>query len=261
MTLNTDILVIGAGGAGARAAIEAAVRQPDLKIIVLNQGPVGRSGLTAMANGGMQWVEHPDDKPDYLFEDIVKIGCYLNDQNLIEAVSHEGPQRAAELVQWGAQMIPVSPDKSGRRSADAPAGRPSYPRSHYIPGVTYMSALKNEMARHGNITVMEDVLVTKLFTAGKRVTGAFVLNIRKGAYVVIEAKATVLASGGLGEYLSPFDQCTFRHAWACYGHGLCHGLSCRRGVDRHGDGAVYGKPALSSLAAGQSGLVEPDVRR
>ena len=66
--MKTDILIIGAGGAGARAAIEAATSEPKLNIVVLNQGPVGRSGLTAMANGGMNYIEHPDDRPEYIFE-------------------------------------------------------------------------------------------------------------------------------------------------------------------------------------------------
>jgi fumarate reductase (CoM/CoB) subunit A len=199
MSIKTDILVIGAGGAGARAAIEAATIDPDLKITILNQGPIGKSGLTSMANGGMQWVEHPDDRPEALFEDIIQVGCYLNDQNLVDALAKEGPQRAGELIQWGAKMIPIAPQKSGRKSADLPKGRPSYPRGHYIPGVTYMEALRNKLARHQNVTVFEDVITTKLLTAGKRVIGAFALSIRTGSYFVIEAKATVLATGGLGE--------------------------------------------------------------
>lgn len=199
MSCKTDILVIGAGGAGARAAIEAATTDPDLNITILNQGPIGKSGLTSMANGGMQWVEHPDDRPEYLFEDIIQVGCYLNDQNLVEVLAEEGPRRAGELIKWGAKMIPISPQKSGRKSADAPGGRPSYPRSHYIPGVTYMEALRNEIARHSNITVFEDVVTTRLLTRDKRVVGAFVLSIRTGEHFVIESKATVLASGGLGE--------------------------------------------------------------
>ena len=195
--LNTDILVLGAGGAGARAAIEAATRDPGLKIVILNQGPVGKSGLTAMANGGMQWVEHPDDSPDYLFEDILRYGCYLNDQNLIEAITHEGPLRARELIDWGAQLIPIA--------IKAPSGveragqRPHFPRGHYIPGVTYMEALRKELARHSNIRVFEDVLTTTLITADRRVTGAFVLNIRNGETFIVAAKAVVLATGGLGE--------------------------------------------------------------
>ena len=199
MTIKTDVLVIGAGGAGARAAIEAAIIDPDLKITILNQGPIGKSGLTSMANGGMQWVEHPDDSPEALFEDIVQVGCYLNDQNLVEALAKEGPQRAGELIKWGAKMIPIAPQKSGRKSPDSPSGRPTYPRGHYIPGVTYMEALRNKITRHVNVAVFEDVITTKLLTAGKRVIGAFVLSIRTGEYFVIEAKATVLATGGLGE--------------------------------------------------------------
>ena len=198
MIIQTDILVIGAGGAGARAAIEAAIREPGMKITILNQGPIGKSGLTSMANGGMQWVEHPDDSPDFLFEDILRFGCYLNDQNLVEALTQEGPQRAQELIDWGAQLIPFS---SGSRGGppSGPDKRPSYPRGHYIPGVTYMEALRNEMARHANITVFEDVLTTRLITSDNRVTGAFVLSIRTGEYFIVTAKATVLASGGLGE--------------------------------------------------------------
>ena len=218
MFIKTDVLVIGAGGAGARAAIEAAMRDPELKIIILNQGPIGRSGLTSMANGGMQYVDHPDDSPDAIFEDIIRVGCFLNDQNLIEALSKEGPQRAAELVKWGAQMIPVSPKKEGRPSADLPKGRPSYPRGHYIPGVTYMEALKNKLSGYSNVTIFEDVLTTKLFTAGNRVIGAFVLSIRTGKYFVIEAKATVLACGGLGEIYPHSSNAPF------YMHGHATGM-------------------------------------
>jgi fumarate reductase (CoM/CoB) subunit A len=195
--MKTDILVIGAGGAGARAAIEAATMDPDMKIIILNQGPIGKSGLTAMANGGMVWVEHPDDSPEALFEDLLKYGCYLNEQNLVDALTREGPQRAQELIDWGARMIPFESGDRGPQTGVAK--RHAYPRGHYIPGAGYMEALKNEIARHPNITVFEDVVTTKLLTSGNRVTGAFVLNIRKGDYFVIDSKATVLATGGLGE--------------------------------------------------------------
>ncbi len=194
MRIKADILVIGAGGAGARAAIEAAARDPEMKIVILNQGPVGRSGLTSMANGGMVWVDHPDDSPEALFEDILRFGCYLNEQNLVEALTLEGPQRARELISWGAEMIPFG--KGGSHSSGK--GK-SYPRGHYIPGVRYMKALKDEMARHSNITVMEDTVTTKLITSGNRVTGSVVLNIRKGDCFIVDAKAVILATGGLGE--------------------------------------------------------------
>jgi fumarate reductase (CoM/CoB) subunit A len=198
MAIRTDVLVIGAGGAGARAAIEAA-QNPQLRILILNQGPVGKSGLTAMANGGMQWVSHPEDSPRYIFEDIVRIGCFLNDQNLIEVLSEEAPARAQELIDWGAKPLAFEDRRGGGPSPDSPGGGPSYPRAHLIPGVSYMAALRNQLERLPNVTVIEDVLVTKLLRRNKRIIGATMLNIRTGECEAIEAKATVLAAGGLGE--------------------------------------------------------------
>jgi fumarate reductase (CoM/CoB) subunit A len=198
MTIRTDILVIGAGGAGARAAIEAA-RNPKLRVLVLNQGPIGRSGLTAMANGGMQWVSHPEDSPRYIFEDIVRIGCFLNDQNLVEALSEEAPLRAQELIAWGATPIPFDDKRGSGPSPDAPGGGPSFPRAHLIPGVSYMTALGQELMRHSNVTALTDVIATKLLTGNGEVAGATIFNIRTGEFEAVEAKATVLAAGGLGE--------------------------------------------------------------
>jgi fumarate reductase (CoM/CoB) subunit A len=197
MKIKADILVIGAGGAGARAAIEAATNDPKLSIVILNQGPIGRSGLTSMANGGMQWVSHPDDSPRNHFEDTVRVGAFLNDQNLVEIVAEESPQRAEDLIRWGAKVLTLG--GPGRRSADAPGTGPSFSRGHYIPGVTYMAALRNELERHPNVTVLEDVIATKLLTKANRIIGATVLSIRMGEYFVVESKATVLAAGGLGE--------------------------------------------------------------
>ena len=198
MTIRTDVLVIGAGGAGARAAIEAS-KNPDLRILILNQGPVGKSGLTAMANGGMQWVSHPEDSPRYIFEDIVRIGCFLNDQNLIEVLSEEAPARAQELIDWGARPLVFEDRRGSGPSPDAPGSGPSYPRAHLIPGVSYMAALRNQLERRPNVTVIEDVIVTRLLSRDKKITGATMLNIRTGECEAIEAKATVLAAGGLGE--------------------------------------------------------------
>jgi fumarate reductase (CoM/CoB) subunit A len=198
MAIKTDVLLIGAGGAGARAAIEAA-KNRELKVLILNQGPIGKSGLTAMANGGMQWVSHPDDRPAYLFKDIIRVGCYLNDQNLIEVLVKEAPDRARELIEWGAKTLEFEDARGSGPSPDSPGGGPSFSRAHLIPGVTYMAALRRELERHPNVTVLEDVIATKITTHGMRARGATVLNIRTGELFAVEARSTVLASGGLGE--------------------------------------------------------------
>jgi len=193
--VKTDVLIIGAGGAGARAAIEAS-KNEKLRILLLNQGPLGRSGLTSMANGGMQWVSHPEDSFEDHFRDVVRIGCYLNEQNLVECLAREAPERAEELIAWGAKVFM----EGGRLFFTDPRGSgASHPRGHYIPGVTYMAALKGELERHENIFIREDSLATCLFADEGRVIGASVLDIRTGEVFAVQSKAVVLAAGGLGE--------------------------------------------------------------
>ena len=195
MIVKTDVLIIGAGGAGARAAIEAS-KNEKLRILLLNQGPLGRSGLTSMANGGMQWVSHPEDSFEDHFRDVVRIGCYLNEQNLVECLAREAPERAEELIAWGAKVFM----EGGRLFFTDPRGSgASHPRGHYIPGVTYMAALKGELERHENIFIREDSLATCLFADEGRVIGASVLDIRTGEVLAVQSKAVVLAAGGLGE--------------------------------------------------------------
>jgi fumarate reductase (CoM/CoB) subunit A len=228
MAIRTDVLVIGAGGAGARAAIEAA-KNPRLQILVLNQGPIGKSGLTAMANGGMQWVSHPEDSPRCFFEDIVRVGCFLNEQNLIEILTEEARERAEELIRWGAKPLVFDDRRGSGPSPDSPGGGPSYPRAHLIPGVTYMAALRDELTRHSNVTLLEDVLATKLLKKGNRVVGATMLNIRTGEYAVIESKATVLAAGGLGELYMHSSNAPF----GMHGHatGMGYALAYHAGAE------------------------------
>jgi len=228
MTIRTDVLVIGAGGAGVRAAIEAA-KHPELSILILNQGPIGKSGLTAMANGGMQWVSHPDDSPRYIFEDIIRVGCYLNDQNLIEVLAQEAPLRAEELIKWGAKPLAFDDKRGSGPSPDSPGIGPSYPRAHLIPGITYMAALRRELERHPNVTTFEDTVATRLLKRGKRVIGATVLDIRTGEYIAIEAKATVLAAGGLGE-LYPY---TTNAPFGMHGHatGMGYAMAYQAGAE------------------------------
>jgi len=226
MTIRADVLVIGGGGAGARAAIEAAMNDPNLKVVLLNQGPVGKSGLTVMANGGMQWVSHPEDSPDAHFRDVVRIGCYLNDQNLIEVLTEEAPARAEELISWGAK-----PEMDGDQMylSDPRGSGASYPRSHFIQGGSYMPALRNELVRHPNVSILEDYTATRLLSHESRVIGATAINIRNGVFVVIESRATVMASGGLGELFLH----TTNAPWGLHGHasGTGYALAYHAGAE------------------------------
>ena len=195
-TLRFDVVVVGGGGAGTRAAIEAARNNPDLEILIINQGPIGKSGLTSMANGGIHWVSHPEDSFEAHFEDIVRMGYFLNDQNLVEVLVHEAPERAEELIRWGAKVL-MDGDKY--LLTDPKGSGCSFPRGHYIPGATFMATLRKELERHKNIRIFEDFFVTALIVKEKRVIGATAIDIRKGEFLVVLCKALVLATGGLGE--------------------------------------------------------------
>ena len=195
--MNTiiDVLIIGAGGAGCRAAIEAADTNPDASVVILNQGPIGKSGLTVMANGGIRWVSEPDDKPEYLAKEVVQAGAFLNEQNLVKALTEEGAIRGNELLSWGAKELVfeehAAPDQQG--------GGKSYSRSHQIPGVTYMATLRKEVEKRENITIVEDAISTRLLIENNKAVGAVILDIRTGDIFTIAAKAVILATGGLGE--------------------------------------------------------------
>ena len=110
-------------------------------------------------------MSHPEDSPQYLFEDIIRVGAYLNEQNLVERLTEEAPARAAELIEWGAKVIALG--ASGATAEVSPSG-PSFPRAHYIPGVSYMTALRNRLAALANATVREDTIATKLLTEGRQ---------------------------------------------------------------------------------------------
>ena len=171
-----------------------------------------------MANGGMQWVCYPGDSPKAHFKDVVSMGCYLDDQNLVEVLTKEMPERGEELIRWGAKIL-MDDDKP--LLMDPHGSGASFPRSHLIPGGTFMTALRNELERHANVTIIEDFIATKLLTSNSRVIGTIGLNIRNGEFVLIQSKATVLATGGLGELFLH----TTNAPWGLHGHAAGIGFA------------------------------------
>src|SRR5574341_425357 len=143
-TLETDVLVVGGGGAGARAAIEAA--KQDVRLTLASKGPIGKIGLTAASGGSYVVLESPPGKPfEELFKEAVLKGCYLNDQNLLEIWWKESTETVREFETSGAK---VTENRGGG--------------SYRLTGSEMMSALRREISRHQNIHVLEDTIVTKL---------------------------------------------------------------------------------------------------
>ncbi|WP_405297705.1 fumarate reductase (CoM/CoB) subunit TfrA [Methanobrevibacter sp.] len=207
-TISTDVLIIGSGGAGSRAAIE--VDDAGLKAIIVSKGLSFRSGCTGMAEGGYNAVFKTVDKDDSIdahFNDTLKGGSYLNDKKLVEILVNESPKRLVDLENYGALFDRQESGEIDQR----PFGGQSFRRTCYQgdrTGAELLNALKEEIIKR-DIECIEEVMITSLVTDGNQVIGATGLNLKDSSLIYFKAKATILASGGAGQ-LYPVTSNTFQ---------------------------------------------------
>jgi fumarate reductase (CoM/CoB) subunit A len=194
-----DVLIIGSGGAGCRAAIEAS--KYDLDIIIVSKGLTFKSGCTTLAEGGYNAAFAAVDCADTVeahFEDTLKGGGYLNDSNLVRILVEEAPQRLIELESYGALFDRQESGQINQR----PFGGQSYRRTCFQgdrTGHEMMVALKEEVTKRG-IETMDEIMITSLIMdeSGRNVIGACGLSIKDSKLLVFKAKSVILGSGGAG---------------------------------------------------------------
>lgn len=192
-THRTQVLVVGAGAAGCRAAIAAADEGAD--VILANKGPVARSGITLTAGGGIMAPFHPEDSPEFFFNDIIKNGYGLADQNLAAVVASEACDRILDLDKYGVNFL--RDDKGDFDLRQFPGQ--SIARNVILKGggVGMMRGLHKACRGKEKITILEDFAVLRLLLDGQgNAAGAIGLNLKNGEIVLIEALATVIATGG-----------------------------------------------------------------
>jgi fumarate reductase (CoM/CoB) subunit A len=196
-----DVLVIGGGGAGARAAIEA--RRHNVEVLLVVKGLFGRSGCTVMAEGGYNaafgFVD-PEDNEQHHFEDTVIGGRFLNNQKLVEILVRDAPKRVLELESFGATFDRIEPEKLDQRYFGGQRFRRTVHRGDRT-GHEMMNALKEEAYRVG-VEVLEEVAITRLLINDGMITGATGLDLIHGRFLLFKAKAVVLATGGAGRLYS-----------------------------------------------------------
>ena len=197
-SLETDVLVIGGGGAGLRAAIGAS--EKGATTILATKGLSGRSGATAMAKSGYQAVLNFAGNPDSFesaFEDTRVEGRYLGDENLIQVLTTEAGDRARDLQQYGIKFNTT--DDGNLMLIQYPGF--SHPRTLVVKGNGYAMAacLMREVLQHESIRVFEDCLITRLFTTQGKISGALALDMRRGIPVLIKTPSVILATGGYHE--------------------------------------------------------------
>ncbi|MDP2645149.1 MAG: FAD-binding protein [Desulfobacterales bacterium] len=195
-TIQTEVLVIGGGIAGIRAAMEA--HDQGAKVFLANKSAFGRDGAAVwMAGWGFQAALYPPDSLDQHVADTVKGGWYLNNQELVRTFLSMAPKCLDELSKWGMRL-----GKDGDRFTHARLPGHSYARSihhaHFgkMLGAEYKKVLPRQVRRRKGITVSEDLFVFDLLKTDGEAAGAMALDMVRGAPVAIEAKATILATGG-----------------------------------------------------------------
>ena len=195
-TFEHDVLVIGAGGAGLRAAIEASAA--GVNVGVVSKSLLGKAH-TVMAEGGMAAaMGNVDDRDNWRvhFADTMRGGQYLNNPRMAELHAKEAPERVRELEAWGALF-----DRTGDgRILQRNFGGHRYPRLAHVgdrTGLELIRTLQDHGIHQGIHFHMELTIVTLLVNAG-RVVGALGYDRERGRYSLFHAKAVVLATGGIG---------------------------------------------------------------
>jgi succinate dehydrogenase / fumarate reductase, flavoprotein subunit len=191
-----DVLVIGAGGAGLRAAIEASAA--GAKVGVICKSLLGKAH-TVMAEGGMAAaMANVDDRDTWRvhFADTMRGGQYLNNWRMAEHHAKEAPDRVRELEAWGAVFDRTADGRILQRNF----GGHRYPRLAHVgdrTGLEMIRTLQDHGVHRGLDVYMEYTVVALLTDAG-RVAGAVAYDRERGRFFVFRAKAVVIATGGLG---------------------------------------------------------------
>jgi len=212
-THDVDVLVIGAGGAGLRAAIEASAL--GARVGVVCKSLLGKAH-TVMAEGGVAAaLAHVDSKDSWKvhFRDTMLGGKMLNHWRMAQLHAQEAPDRVRELERWGAVFDRTSDGRILQRNF----GGHSAPRLAHVGDRTGLEMIRTlqDFGVHQGLEVYMECTVTKLLLEGQRVVGAFAYWRENGRFVVFRAKSVVLATGGIGKAYQVTS-----NSWEYTGDGL-----------------------------------------
>jgi succinate dehydrogenase / fumarate reductase, flavoprotein subunit len=212
-TVETDVLVLGAGGAGLRGAIAAA--EAGARVLIVCKSLLGKAH-TVMAEGGVAAAMHNvayQDTWEVHFADTIKGGKFINDWRMAELHAKESPERVLELERWGAVF-----DRTWQgRIHQRPFGAHTYPRLAHIgdrTGLELIRTLQDRAVHTNGVDVHMEVTVFKLLKSEGRIAGALAYRRSDGSLIHYRCAAVLLATGGAGKMYRVTS-----NSWECTGDG------------------------------------------
>ena len=217
-----DVLVVGAGGAGLRAAIAASAGGVSVGLVC--KSLLGKAH-TVMAEGGVAAaLANVDERDSWRvhFADTMRGGQYLNNPRMAELHAREAPDRVRELEAWGA-LFDRTPDG---RILQRNFGGHAYPRLAHVGDRTGLEMIRTlqDYGVHQGIDVFMETTIVQLLTQDGRIAGAFAYERERGKFIVFEANAIILATGGIGRAFSITS-----NSWEYTGDG--HALAYNAGAE------------------------------
>src|SRR6187200_2081280 len=220
-THEYDVVVIGAGGAGLRAAVEASAQ--GVKTALVCKSLLGKAH-TVMAEGGIAAAMgnvYPEDNWQVHFRDTMRGGKLLNNWRMAQIHAQESPDRVLELEEWGALFDRTKDGRILQRDF----GGHRYARLAHVgdrTGLEMIRTLQQHAVARG-IDVFMEFTVTDIFKDGDHVSGAFGYWRETGRFVVFDAPSVVLATGGIGKSYQVTS-----NSWEYTGDG--HALAMKTGA-------------------------------
>lgn len=233
-----DVVVIGAGGAGLRAAIEASATGASVAMICKSM--LGKAH-TVMAEGGAAAALANKDHRDSWeihFRDTMKGGKYLGDWRMAQIHAQQAPDRIRELEQWGAVFDRTPKGLTSQRNF----GGHTYPRLAHIGDATGLELIRTLQQKgiHTGMEVFMEYTVRRLFTTDGRISGCFAYNRTDGSLHLFKAKTIVLATGGITRC---WEVCSGSWEYTGEGHALAYWAGAEMGdmefVQFHPTGMIW----------------------
>ena len=238
ITHEHDVVIIGAGGAGLRAAIEAS--SSGASVAMICKSMLGKAH-TVMAEGGAAAAlanKDPRDSWEVHFRDTMKGGKYLGDWRMARIHAQQAPDRIRELEQWGAVFDRTPEGKTSQRNF----GGHTYPRLAHIGDATGLELIRTLQQKgvHMGMDVFMEFTVRRLFKTDGRISGCFAYDRTDGSLHLFKAKTIVLATGGITRC---WEVCSGSWEYTGEGHALAYWAGAEMGdmefVQFHPTGMIW----------------------